>query len=83
MILMRPKAPRSRRRFNWAWVLVPLVVIGAIWLISGVRVAFSWEDVMCWLGVVDRERYSRLAAIALAIVGIVAIARVFRKGGDS
>jgi hypothetical protein len=73
----RPK----RRRFRWALVLVPLVILLALQLVPVLgHFAFSWEQAMSLLGVHDRSRYGALAVVGVLIVAIVALVRIFSGG---
>ena len=75
---VRPPRPRRSRHFRWAIVLVPVGVFLAIWILSSIRVGFSWEDVMDALRVLNRPRYTQIAVLGLVCVGVVAIFRVLR-----
>ena len=81
-VVVQPRRRRIRRKFRWAWITVPVVVLGMIYLISGIDLAFSWSDVTRFLGVENEQRYGLLVVLGLIIVGIVAIVRVLRHGND-
>ena len=78
-VVVQPRRRRIRRRFKWAWITVPVVVLGMIYLISGVDLAFSWSDVMGLLGVENEKRYTLLAVLGLITVGVVAVVAVLRN----
>jgi len=80
----RPQRPRRRwlnfwQRMHWGWVLVPLVIILAAWLATGIEASFSWDAVMDMLKVENKEAYTRLALLGLLVVAIVAVARILRE----
>jgi hypothetical protein len=80
----RPRRPRPRRsnfwrRLHWGWVLVPLVLILATWIATGIRPSVSFQEIAAILGVHHVDRYARLALLGLVVVAIVAIARIMRK----
>ena len=77
-VIIRPRKPKPKRRFRWAFVLVPAAVLLVLWIISGIEPAGSWDDVMDFLKVRNRERYTLLACLGLVIVAIAAIARIMR-----
>ena len=87
----RPEIRRSDRRpiliptrrpvwrfFRWEWVLVPLVIIAAVWFIGGIVPSIAWVDITSALGVVHKERYSELAVLCLSLIGVVWIAKILR-----
>ena len=83
-VLGRPRRPRPRRpnlwqRLHWGWILVPLVVVLAAWLATGIEPSFSWDSLMDLLQVRNREAYTRLALLGLLVVGIVAVAKALRE----
>lgn len=66
----------AKRRFRWRLILLPAVVCFVlVWLMSGMEVSFSFEDLMNHLDVQNQERYSRLAAWGVMLVCFVAIVR--------
>ncbi len=75
----RRRKQTRRRKFNWAFVLVPAAVLILLWIISGIEPAGTWDDVMDFLKVNNRERYTMLACLGLLCVAIVWIARIFGK----
>ena len=75
----RRRKQASRRKFNWAFVLVPAAVLILLWIISGIEPAGNWEEVMDFLNVKNRERYTLIMCLCLVCVAIVWIARIFRK----
>lgn len=74
--------PRRKARFKWGIVLVPGVILLALWLASGVSIGFSFNDVMDALSVHDRRRYRELCILGMVAVGIVSIAKILRKDND-
>ncbi len=83
---MRPRKlvvvrPRRKSCFKWGIILVPGVILLAVWLASGVSVGVTWDDVMDVLRVHNRNRYTQLAILGLVAVGVVSIAKLLRKDG--
>jgi len=77
-----PEAPRPQRprlEFRIAWILVPLVCLGVLWVFRNIHPAFTWSDVMGWLGVHNTARYTKLATLGLLLIGIVIMRRIFRR----
>jgi len=84
-ISIRPRSsrkPKPKWRFRWAFVLVPAAVFLALWIISGIEPAGTWDDLMDFMKVRNRQRYTLLACLGLVIVAIVATARVLRPSED-
>ena len=84
----RPRRPRPRRLNLWqwmhlGWVLVPIVLIVAAWLATGIEVGVTWNQVMDMLAVHNKEAYTRLALLGLLVVAIVAIAKILRENKRS
>ncbi len=78
VIVRRPHRPRTTVR--WSVLLVPLAILFAAWVISGIQPAGTWKEVMDFLHVKNRERYTQLACLGVALIAIVAIARVLGYG---
>ena len=70
---------RPRREFRWWMVTAFAAVCVGLWVIRSVDVAFSWDDVMDWLNVHDRERYTRLASLAVLFTVAVLAIRFMRR----
>lgn len=71
-----PRRPRAKPRFRWSIVLVPLALLFAAWVIGNVKPAGTWADVLDFLRVRHRERYSMLACSGLVVICVVLIARI-------
>jgi ABC-type enterochelin transport system permease subunit len=65
-----------RKRWEYLWVILAILLVA--WLLTGVQPAFTWNEVMSSLGVRDREMYTRLATLGLALIAVVGIRRVLR-----
>ena len=83
-MLPRPRRPRPRRlnlwqRFQWAWILVPALIVLAAWIATGLEPSVNFEDIARLLGVTHIDRYARLALLGLLVVAIVAIAKILRE----
>ncbi len=82
IVRRRRRRRPPRRRFNWAFVLVPAAILLVLWIISGVEPAGTWGDVMNFLDVKNRERYTMLGCLGLVVVAVVLAARILRGKGD-
>jgi len=81
---VQPRRPRPRRRnvwqrLHWGWLLVPILIILAAWLATGIEVGISWDAVMDMLSVHNKESYTRLALLGLVVVGVVAVMKLLRE----
>lgn len=81
VVYVRPRRrPRKRRlRGRWYLLLVPLLILSAMWLAQGLEPARSWNEVMISFGVRDRERYTQLATLGVLIVAALAVWRVLQR----
>jgi len=70
--------PRPRRHFRWGWVLVPMAILAMAWMVSRIEPAGTWKDVMDYVGVQNRKRYTQLAVLCLVGVGVAIIVRVLQ-----
>lgn len=71
-----PPAPGQKLQFRWGWVLVPLAVLGMAYLLGHTQPAVTWEQIMDLLHVHNRERYTRLLHLCLALTFVVAAVRI-------
>ena len=67
---------RKRGEFRWGIVFVIAILLLLAWMASGARAGLSWDRVMDFLHVKNRERYTQLAVLGVAICAILGIARV-------
>jgi hypothetical protein len=78
-----PEPPEPQDRFRWGiFVGIPLVVLAFLWLLKGIEPAFQFEDIMRYLGVLQEERYVRLACLGIVLVAVILIAKVLMKRKD-
>lgn len=71
---------RTRREFRWELLLIPLLLLGVMWIFSGVDgAAISFDELIDLVGVRNREQYRQLATLGLIIVGALSILRIARK----
>jgi hypothetical protein len=78
-----PQAPEPQYRFRWGiFVGIPLVVLAFLWLLKGIEPAFQFEGIMRHLGVLQEERYVRLACLGIVLVAVILIAKVLMKRKD-
>lgn len=78
VIYVRPKRSRNRQQTRRTLIWVPILVVVCAYVLINVLVAFSFNDVARWLGVVDVERYRRLAIWGTVLTTIVAVARLLK-----
>ena len=77
-----PPQPRPPRwRFRWEIVAVILALMVGLWFVRGIEPSFEWTEVMQVLRVRggERERYTQLAVLGLALIGGVLMYRIFRS----
>lgn len=80
---LTPLAQRSaRRRFRPAVLLVPMAIAAALYLISGMRPVFRFADIADWLGVVNENRYAKLGALCVGLVGLTLVLRFLIRKED-
>ena len=65
-----------------AFVLVPAGILLLCWIIKGIEPAGTWEEVMDFLDIKNRERYTMLFCLGLVVVAIIAIARILKPSRD-
>ena len=81
----RGKRRQPTERFIWAWITVPLACMAVAYFLSSIEPPrITWEEIMIWMHVPSRnhDRYTRLAVLGLALIGVVAIARILRDRRD-
>jgi len=78
-----PSSPRRRRGrdvFRWEYLIVPLLLLGVMWMLSGVDgAAFTFDDVMDRMNVRNRDQYRQLATLGLIAVAVVWMVRVSKS----
>jgi hypothetical protein len=74
-----PPPPPPRRHFRWGWVLAPAGLLLGWWLLQNGTLDTTWDEVLCQLRIYDRERFSRLTALALLLCGGLAVLRLLYR----
>jgi hypothetical protein len=77
--VMETQRQEARTKFRLGWVVVPLALLGMIYLLRHTSPAVTWEHVMDLLHVHNRERYTMLLHLCLALTGVVAAARILGR----
>ena len=57
------------------WILIPLVLLVLMYLGQG-RPVLTWDRVMDYLNVHDKDRYTMLFHLGLIVIGVVAVAKI-------
>ena len=70
VVMVQPRKRRKRWRPNWAILWVIVALLGITWLLHHIEPAVTWEDVMDYLHVHNRERYSQLAVLGIILTAI-------------
>lgn len=79
-----PPRPRTRRRLRLWIFIVPLTCAAFIWIADGVTgTAISWREFLVGtLGLERPDRFTRLAALGVLLVGVLLILRVLGWGHE-
>lgn len=78
-LIRTPQEPERPVRFRFGWLLVPLSLLGMAYILHHIRPVISWDDVMEFLNVKNRERYTMLAILCLISVFIVAATKIIGR----
>lgn len=74
------KRRRGRDSFRWEYILIPLMLLGIMWILADVDgAAFSFEAVMDGLRVKHRDQYRQLATLGLVAVAIVWVTKILKS----
>ena len=76
--IINPQHKRTKLRFRWGFVLIPMICLSAAWIINHVNPAFTWRDLLDLLPV-SRRHYSRLAILGLTLIGFLSIKRILQN----
>ena len=81
-MIVRPPRPPKRYRFRWPLVYVPILTFLTIiiirWITSSVEISFSWDDIMRYFRIRNRDRIQMLVILGIVVTTIVAIVRIMR-----
>jgi len=84
------KAPpgNSSPKFHFKWwiVFVPLTLGLLLWIGQGLKPTFDWGDVLFFLHIANRDRFTELAVFMVLAIAFVIILKVVRdrdSGGQS
>ena len=88
-MIVRPPRPPKQYRFRWPIVYVPLLVFLTIiiirWIAAsvepsfrGAELPFSWNDIMRYFRIRNRERIQILVTLGVVVTAIVVIGRILR-----
>lgn len=83
--MVQHREPKRKKHFRWGIIVIPLMILPIVWFINGIEPAGTWEDFLDYIGIDNNVRFSMFACLGLAIVAIVAVARILRdskKEGD-
>ena len=70
---------RRRKRFRWELVLIPLAIFLFAWIYRGIEPAGTWDDMIDFLRVRSRERYTMLGCLGIVIVATCSILKALRR----
>jgi len=71
--------PEPKEGFRLEWVLIPLALLGMVYLLGHTEPAVTWEQIMDLLHVKNRERYTMLFHLCLALTCVVAAIRILGR----
>ena len=79
----RDEQPQDSNQYGirLGWIIIPLVLIGIYAFINSISPApeLSWDKIMDFMNVHNKERYTMLAIWLLALIMIAALWRILRK----
>lgn len=76
----RPQRPRMRDVVRREYLLVPIVLVAAVWFISGAETpALRFDEVARFLGARDITAYRELTTLGIVCVGFVWITKIWRR----
>jgi hypothetical protein len=82
VVMARPRKRRKRWRPNWGILWVIVALLGITWLLHNIEPAVTWEELMNYLHVHNRERYSQLAILCIILTTICALWRIVKGKKD-
>ena len=72
-------APRpSQGRFCWSILWGAVLVLAVLWALAHVQSSVTWDQLMHWLNVKNKVRYTEMFRLGLAVTAWCAIARILR-----
>ena len=83
--MVQHREPKRKKHFRWGIVIIPAMILPIVWFVNGIEPAGTWNEFLCCIGIENKARFSMFACLGLAIVAIVAIARILhdsRKEGN-
>lgn len=72
-----PQPPRLS--FRWGWVLAPAALLVGIWFWWTGGPGITWGEVLNILGIVERDAFSRLTALATVLTGMLMLLKLWQK----
>lgn len=75
----RQQEPAAQYGVRWGWFIIPMLLLGLYACIKSILPVLSWDQVMDWLDVQNRQRYTMLALLCLSLTLIAAIWRILRR----
>ncbi|MCP4608779.1 MAG: hypothetical protein GY845_08700 [Planctomycetes bacterium] len=70
---------RNEYQFRSSWLIVLALLIGMYAFLKSISPALTWDQIMTWMHVENRERYSMLAILCMTMILITAIWRILRQ----
>ena len=77
--MLEPPRQEPKQRFLWGWILAPLAVLGMAYMLQHTSPAVTWEQIMDLLHLHNRERYTMLLHLCLALTLVVAAVRILGR----
>lgn len=74
----QPAPPEVRSRFRIEWLLVPLCILGMLYVLYHIKPVISWEDILDYCNV-DRDRYTMLGQLCLIGILVVGAVKIFGR----
>jgi len=74
-----PEQPPPKQGLRLEWILVPLALLGMAYVLRNTHSTVTWKHVMDLLQVKNRERYTMLFHLCLALTCVVAAIRILSR----
>lgn len=75
--------PQPEHKFRWAMFFgIPLTIAIFIYVVKTIEPSFHFGDILGYLNVIYRTKYTRMACLAVLCLAFLIIAKSFRNNQD-